>query len=659
MLSWDSLRMYIVNEEEIVVDAHAAGAFDADDLCLADFLACQKRESRALKALNVLQNAENSVALDVHARNSVALHTDPESYVARALDAENFVTMQERTLGYSCQVPLANMPILGVHAAPPSLGKRSRPPKRTVLGRGRPKVCVATANLECNGQSLDVAMHDAHIGTKSSHARAHACGKGHKQVKKRGKVQKPTVKKFCRPDAYRPDDSRDEHAFVGEDDECEDELLEAEGPVLQGSDDEPDCSIDAYVPTWKSGDKMDVQPDDTFKVLPSFVDISGPNLGQIPREFTKIQLFLSMFPLELVDMIVSETNRYALEQQNRVLCKHGSTRRWNALDRHSFLRFLGVSLSMALQYMPDKNYYWKGETCGVMQCPNYAEKMGQTEYQHIKRFLHVRDNSQRPLVKGTREHKLWQVLPLEERLNATFQMHYNCRQNVTVDERIIPSKCKLNPCRVYNPKKAHKFGNQVRNLCDSETGYNYSFRVYDKLPCSELSYHVVSMLVNDLKQKGHHVFFDRWFTSAKLLIHLTNEGYGATGTYMTNRKNMPDFRMLHLERCERESFRFAYDTRKGLLACSWMDKKPIFFVSNVYGMREGEVQRQIGSSHKVSLACPEIAVQYNMCKAGCDVFDSMVLGSGYSLESTIHGWKWWHALFWEMLDSVLANAYII
>ncbi|MCO5573096.1 hypothetical protein L7F22_026861 [Adiantum nelumboides] len=625
MLSWDSLRMYIVHEEETVVDAPILNAFDADDLCLADFLTCKKKEIHASRGLNVLQDAGQSVTLDADARASIVIHADARNSVSLALDARNSVAMQEVTFGFSCQASVANMPIFGVHAAPPLLCKRGRPPKRTVFGRGRPKVCVAQENLDYNGQNVDVAMHDAHVGVNNRHAHAHACGKGYKQVKKHGKVQKPTIKKFCHPHTHRSDDSGDEHASVGEEDDCEDELLEAEGSILQGSDDELDLSIDVYVPTWKSADKMDMEPDSTFKVLPSFVDIFGLDLGQISREFTETQLFLSIFLLDLVDMI-----RYALEQQDRVFLSMALSEDGMLLT-DSFLQFLGVSLNMALQYMPDKNYYWKWETCGVMQCPNYAEKMDQTEYQQIKHFLHVRDKSQMPLVRGTREHKLWQVLPLEERLNATFQMHYNCGQNVTVDERMIPSKCKLNPCRVYDPKKPHKFGIQLWNLCDSETGYNYSFRVYDKLPCPELSYHVVSMLVKNLKQKGHHVFFDRWFTSAKLSIHLTNEGYGAIGTYMTNKKNMPDLQMLHLERCERGSSRFAYDTRKDLLACSWMDKKPIFFASNVYGMQEDEVQRQIGSGHKVTLACPEIAVQYNMCKARCDVFDSMVLGSGYSL----------------------------
>lgn len=67
---------------------------------------------------------------------------------------------------------------------------------------------------------------------------------------------------------------------------------------------------------------------------------------------------------------------------------------------------------------------------------------------------------------------------LEERLNYTFQKNYNVGQ---YDERIIPSKCKLNPCRVYKPKKPCKFGMPVWNLCDSTTGYNFAFQSYDTL----------------------------------------------------------------------------------------------------------------------------------------------------------------------------------
>lgn len=132
-------------------------------------------------------------------------------------------------------------------------------------------------------------------------------------------------------------------------------------------------------------------------------------------------------------------------------------RRWVPLDCHSFLRFLGMALGMALHYMLGKKHYWKDNMRGSLHFPNFGDKMSHTSFQQIKRFLHLRDNTKRS-PRGCREHKLWQTLELEERLNFTFQKYYNLHQCVTVDERIIPSKCKLNPCKVYNPKNPHKFG---------------------------------------------------------------------------------------------------------------------------------------------------------------------------------------------------------
>ncbi|MCO5607911.1 hypothetical protein L7F22_062113 [Adiantum nelumboides] len=110
---------------------------------------------------------------------------------------------------------------------------------------------------------------------------------------------------------------------------------------------------------------------------------------------------------------------------------------------------MGIALGMALHYMPSKQHYWKDEMVGSLVFPNFGEKMSQTTFQQIKRFLHLRDNAQRP-PRGSREHKLWQLVELEEWLNYTFQKHYNVGKCVTVDERIIPSKSKLNPCQARN-----------------------------------------------------------------------------------------------------------------------------------------------------------------------------------------------------------------
>ncbi|MCO5608979.1 hypothetical protein L7F22_063198 [Adiantum nelumboides] len=263
------------------------------------------------------------------------------------------------------------------------------------------------------------------------------------------------------------DDDNDEHASEGEGVECgDDEALEAEGPVL---DDTPDADlnfVDVVPPEWQSGDRMEQEPLDTFWSLPAFNELVGLDLGHTPREFTEFHLWLMLFPLDLVDHIIHETNMYANLQREMCQNSHESMRRWVPLDRHSFLRFMGMALGMPLHYMPSKTHYWKDDMMGSLHFPNFGEKMSHTSFQQIKRFLHLRDNAQR------------------------------------------------------------------------------SPRVYDKVPCPELSFHVVANLVKALPRQGHHVFFDRYFTSVKLLEHLPNERQGGTGTYVSNRKNFPGMRQV-------------------------------------------------------------------------------------------------------------------
>ncbi|MCO5578337.1 hypothetical protein L7F22_032178 [Adiantum nelumboides] len=423
----------------------------------------------------------------------------------------------------------------------PIAKRLGRPPKPQ--NRGRPKGSSMHRNDDATRSSPEFSKNRSQNGGRPrKHKLPHIGGR-----------PTPSASPF---DAADDEHSNDEHASEGEGVEgANDEALEAEGLVLDDSPEGDNDFIDVVPPEWNSGDGLEQEPHGTFRPLPPFNGIKGPDLGHLPREFCEFHLFFMLFSLDLIDHSVSETNMYADKERVRCGSLHDSMRRWVPIDRHSFLHFMGISSGMALHYMPSKRQYWKDEMVGSLVFPNFGEKMSQTTFQKIKRFLHLRDNAQRP-PRGSREHKLWQLVELEERLNYTFQKHYNVGKCVTVDERIIPSKCKLNPCRVYNPKKPHKFGKQVWNLCDSTTGF---------------------------------------FTSVKLLEHLLSEGQGGTGTYVANRKYFPHAKMLHLGKKDRGAFRFAYCKKQGVLACSWMDKKEILFASNCYGMQKSEVKRLAGT----------------------------------------------------------------
>ncbi|MCO5614874.1 hypothetical protein L7F22_069159 [Adiantum nelumboides] len=224
-------------------------------------------------------------------------------------------------------------------------------------------------------------------------------------------------------DATDDEHSNDEHASEGEGVEgADDEALEAEGSVLDDSPEGDNDFIDVVPPKWNSGDGLEQEPHGTFRPLPPFNGIKGPDLGHLPCEFCDFHLFFMLFPLDLIDHIVSETNMYAEKERVRCGSLHDSMHRWFPIDHHSFLRFMGIALGMALHYMPSKRHYWKDEMVGSLVFPNFGEKMSQITFQQKK----------------------------------------------------------------------------------------------------------VAGLVNSLESKGHHVFFDKFFTSVKLLEHLLSEGQGGT-----------------------------------------------------------------------------------------------------------------------------------
>ncbi|MCO5595819.1 hypothetical protein L7F22_049869 [Adiantum nelumboides] len=183
---------------------------------LAEILASKKRE---LRCPNVFSSVEIPLVHD-------AIDTACDDYcVMQDMDAmDNALTMHIMFAHVepSCEEGLPEKdPCLSAHAHVES--RRGRPPKRKVVGRGRPKV-HADVGFECHATNKaseqDAASRKA--GT------SHSCGKGYKLLKKRGKVQKHYVKKGRPFDMQDVDDSSNGHASVGEEDECEDELLEAE-----------------------------------------------------------------------------------------------------------------------------------------------------------------------------------------------------------------------------------------------------------------------------------------------------------------------------------------------------------------------------------------------------------------------------------------------
>ena len=93
------------------------------------------------------------------------------------------------------------------------------------------------------------------------------------------------------------------------------------------------------------------------------------------------------------------------------------------------------------------------------------------------------------------------------------------------------------------PAKPIKRGIKVWILADAVTGYFTKFDVYTGKKNGQvdkgLATRVVKELTAGLAGKNHHVFFDNFFTSEKLLTDLEATGIYSCGTARKNRLGFP------------------------------------------------------------------------------------------------------------------------
>ena len=95
----------------------------------------------------------------------------------------------------------------------------------------------------------------------------------------------------------------------------------------------------------------------------------------------------------------------------------------------------------------------------------------------------------------------------------------------------------------------------------------------------------------------------------------------------------------------------AYVRDDGITAIVWHDIVPTHFLSNFHNPEEESsvFRRTKGRQARV---VPQVAVDYNKHMGGVDQLDSLRGIATCSIMSI----KWWHALFWWILDPAMVNA---
>jgi hypothetical protein len=165
-----------------------------------------------------------------------------------------------------------------------------------------------------------------------------------------------------------------------------------------------------------------------------------------------------------------------------------------------------------------------------------------------------------------------------------------------------------------------------------------------------------------LHHRGHMVFMDNFFTSIKLLVDMLELGTFGTGTVRSHRIGLPQaLANKSLWQKEPQGSIGWRMHRSGNIACvTWVDKKPVLLLSthanplSIDPLHPETVPRQQGSQ-RMQIPTSPILKAYTKWMRGVDVSDQ--LRGEYSCQVRSH--KWWHRLFFFLLDTSRVNSWII
>ena len=221
--------------------------------------------------------------------------------------------------------------------------------------------------------------------------------------------------------------------------------------------------------------------------------------------------------------------------------------------------------------------------------------------------------------------------------------------------------------KCYDSSKPIKWGVKVWMACDATNGYLFNFDVYsgrdsdfEVLSTVNNSSAVVLKLIQSLWGKGYHVYCDRYYTSPQLLHCLKLLDTCCTGTCMTNRKGFP--KQLVKSKAEgrklkQGDFEWVRCHTTGIVATRWMDKKPIYFLSNGLAPESSTpltVKRVTKTGEKKEVPATPSVVVYNKKMGGVDLNDKMA-----KIDKSRKSYKWYSRIDRKCFQWALYNSYVL
>ena len=189
-------------------------------------------------------------------------------------------------------------------------------------------------------------------------------------------------------------------------------------------------------------------------------DSEVTNISPQADEWPAFGFMLLMFPLTIVHIIATETNRYAKQFISFEKKKNPSKHRYTTFKPTSILElycWFGMCIAMSIGPKQPQRDFWSTNTTGGYTSQEFGRIMPRARFEDIKRFLHFTNNEDLVPPGSPGYSKLGKLGKIFDIFNSLFQKYFIPGSWVNVDEAMIKSWHRSH-LRQYMKNKPDKYG---------------------------------------------------------------------------------------------------------------------------------------------------------------------------------------------------------
>lgn len=376
-------------------------------------------------------------------------------------------------------------------------------------------------------------------------------------------------------------------------------------------------------------------------------EIEWPLMLTVAHNQTPQEIFEQFFDLEVIEMLVEQTNRYAATHN-----KLGD------VSENEMKCFIGILLLSGYNPLPRRRLFWEGSKDTHNEL--VASTMSRDRFEFIMSNLHCCNNYSLNI-----KDKFAKIRPLYDKLNVKFQEFLPHVQYHSIDEAMVPYFGR-HGCKQFLKGKTIRYGYKLW-VGATNTGYvswiepyqgastycNEKYRELGVGPAVILSYADILSSISDLP---YHLVFDNYFTTVALLKELTKRKLKGTGTIRCNRVSMcPLMENSVLKKKGRGSFHNKVTVDNSIVICKWNDNSIVTVASNAVPVApfRSVPRYSVAERKKININQPNMINVYNKNMKGVDRSDENI--GLYRI--AIRGKKWYVPLIFHAIDTAVQNAW--